>query len=69
MAVVNASTRGPERGTGLSLLLDLARKPVFLHDDTAASLEELLDPRRGRKAPHPFYLHGAGRRAVTVVFL
>ena len=34
MAVVNASMRGEVRGIALPLLLDLARKPVFLHDDS-----------------------------------
>jgi len=33
LAVVNASLRGEIRGIALPLLLDLARKPVFLHDD------------------------------------
>jgi hypothetical protein len=44
MAVVNASIRGEERGIALPLLLDLARKPVFLHDNSVPSLDNLLDP-------------------------
>ncbi|MBC8069526.1 MAG: hypothetical protein IAG13_14410 [Deltaproteobacteria bacterium] len=56
MVVVNATLRGDLRGIALPLLLDLARKPVFLHDDTVDSLEALLDATRGADAPHPFYL-------------
>lgn len=32
MAVVNATLRGEKRGLSMPLLLDLARKPIFLHD-------------------------------------
>jgi len=69
MAVVNASLRGLERGTALPLLLDLKRKPVFLHDNSVPSLERLLDPARGAAAPHPFYLIDAGDRGAVVEFL
>jgi hypothetical protein len=55
-AVVNASQRGEKRGVTMPLLLDLARKPVFLHDDSVPTLEDLFDARRGPTAPHPFYL-------------
>ncbi|MGQ0697708.1 MAG: hypothetical protein ACT4PZ_05635 [Panacagrimonas sp.] len=47
----------------------LARKPVFLHDDPVKSLDSLFDPARGPKAPHPFYLSDAARRADMTVFL
>lgn len=56
MAVLNASFRGDVRGTALPLLLDLARKPVFLHDNSVSSLDELLDPKRGDQAPHAFFI-------------
>ena len=69
MAVVNASLRGGERGIALPLLLDLARKPVFLHDNSVASLDSLLDPERGAKAPHPFFLSAAKDRKDVVEFL
>lgn len=69
MAVVNASMRGEIRGTALPLLLDLARKPVFLHDNSVPSLENLLDPSRGDMAPHPFYLSGRAQRADMAAFL
>ncbi|MDQ3068660.1 MAG: hypothetical protein M3R55_02885 [Acidobacteriota bacterium] len=69
MAVVNASLRGLERGTALPLLLDLARKPVFLHDNSVPSLEALLHPSRGPTAPHPFYLSRQGHRDDMVAFL
>lgn len=69
MAVVNGSLRGEKRGIAMPLLLDLARKPVFLHDNSVASLDELLNPSRGPMAPHPFYLPDAGRRADIVAYL
>ena len=69
MIVVNASARGEVRGVALPLLLDLARKPVFLHDDTVPSLDALLSPARGAEAPHPFYLPDSKDRADMVIFL
>ena len=69
MAVVNASLRGEIRGTALPLLLDLARKPVFLHDNSVPTLENLLDPARGPTAPHPFYLSDPRQLADVVAFL
>ncbi len=69
MAVVNASIRGDIRGTALPLLLDLARKPVFLHDNSVQTLDALLRPDRGPTAPHPFYLTDAAQRAAMVAFL
>ena len=69
MAVVNASMRGEIRGIALPLLLDLARKPVFLHDNSVESLNELLNPKRGGNAPHPFYLSKARERKAMVEFL
>lgn len=69
MAVFNASARGRIRGVALPLLLDLARKPGFLHDKSASSLENLLDPSRGSTVPHPFYLSAAKDRADMIAFL
>lgn len=69
MAVVNASLRGLERGTALPLLLDLARKPVFLHDNSVSTLDALLSPSRGATAPHPFFLSDGDERADMVAFL
>lgn len=69
MAVVNASMRGAVRGTALPLLLDLARKPVFLHDASVPSLERLLDSSRGDRAPHPFYLTNSKDAHDMVEFL
>ena len=68
MAVVNASLRGEKRGIALPLLLDLARKPVFLHDNSVPTLEALLDATRGPQSPHPFYLP-TSQRADVIVFL
>jgi cytochrome c2 len=69
MAVVNASVRGEVRGLALPLLLDLARKPVFLHDNSVPSLEMLFDPGRGANAPHAFYFANANERAEIVAFI
>ena len=69
MAVVNASMRGGIRGTALPLLLDLARKPNYLHDNSVPSLDNLLDPARGATAPHPFYLGDPAQRADMVTYL
>ena len=69
MAVVNASLRGLARGTALPLLLDLDRKPVFLHDDTVPSLDASFDSSRGVNAPHPFYLSDTDQRNDVVTFL
>jgi cytochrome c2 len=69
MAVVNASLRKEQRGTALPLLLDLARKPVFLHDDSVKSMDELFNPKRGHDAPHPFYITDEKERAAVIAFL
>ena len=69
MAVVNASLRGSIRGTALPLLLDLARKPNFLHDNSVANLDTLLNPSRGSTAPHPFYFSNPADRADMAEFL
>lgn len=68
MVIVDASMRGDIRGIALPLLLDLARKPVFLHDSSVPTLEALLDESRGQDAPHPFYV-AAKDRADMVAFL
>ncbi len=69
MAVLNASVRGDIRGIALPMLLDLARKPTFLHDDSVSSLNQLFDPIRGASAPHPFYLTDSADRRAVVEFL
>ena len=68
-AVVNASQRGGIRGAVLPLLLDLARKPNFLHDSSVPTLDSLLNPSRGATAPHPFYFSDQAQRADMVEFL
>jgi len=69
MAVVNASIRGEIRGTALPLLLDLARKPVFLHDNSVPTLDDLFNPNRGANAPHPFYFENSADRTAMVAYL
>jgi mono/diheme cytochrome c family protein len=69
MIVVDASPGGGPRGNALPLLLDLARKPVFLHDDSVHSLDELLNPKRGKTAPHPFYVVSPAQRTEMVAYL
>ena len=54
---------------GLPLLLDLSRKPVFLHDNSVATLELLLDPARGPMAPHAQYVADPATRADVIAFL
>ena len=68
-AVVNASQRGGIRGSVMPLLLDLARKPNFLHDSSVPTLDNLLNPTRGANAPHPFYFADATQRADMVEYL
>jgi len=69
MIVVDASPGGGIRGDALPLLLDLARKPVFLHDNSVPSMDALLNPSRGKGAPHPFYVVSAAERTALVAFL
>jgi mono/diheme cytochrome c family protein len=70
MIIVDASDRGEIRGVALPLLLDLARRTVFLHDASVTSgLEELLDSKRGENAPHPFYFKDKTERAAIIGFL
>lgn len=69
MVVVNASIRGLQRGIAMPLLLDLARKPVFLHDNSVPDLETLLNPRRGVTAPHPFFVADEPTRRDVITFL
>ena len=69
MIVVDASPGGGIRGNALPLLLDLARKPVFLHDNSVASMDALLNPSRGKGAPHPFYVVSTAQRTALVSFL
>ena len=68
-AVVNASIRGDVRGSVLPLLLDLAAKPNYLHDNSVPTLDRLLDPARGATSPHPFYVVSPDERAAMVAFL
>jgi len=67
--VVDASDRGDPRGNALTLLLDLSRKPRFLHDASVPSLDALLNPARGATAPHPFFIADPSGRSDVVQFL
>jgi len=69
VVVVDASVRNQPRGSALPLLLDLARKPKFLHDDSATSLADLLNPTRGEREPHPFFVADPAQRQDLIVFL
>ncbi len=66
--IVDASDHGEPRGNALPLLLDLERTTIFLHNASVNSLDELLNPKRG-KSPHPFYIKNATQRAEVVEFL
>lgn len=69
MIVNDASSRNQPRGSALPLLLDLARKPNFLHDSSVGSLHDLVDPARGGTEPHPFFVTDAADRDALVAFL
>lgn len=69
MIVINASLRGDIRGVAMPLLMDLARKPNFLHDNSVATLPELFDAGRGWNAPHPFYIASWAERIDLVKYL
>lgn len=67
--VNDASSRNQPRGSALPLLLDLARKPAFLHDQSVPTLADLIDPARGDAEPHPFFVTEAADREALVTFL
>jgi hypothetical protein len=70
LIIIDPSNKDQPRGSALPLLVDLARRPVFLHDDSVASLDELLDAtKRALSAPHPFYVADRAERADVVAFL
>ncbi len=69
MVVNDASDHGEQRGVALPLLLDLDRTTLFLHDGSVKSLEELLNPQRGEKSPHPFYIKDKSQRDDMIEFL
>jgi len=69
MVIADASERGLPRGVPAPLLLDLARKPAFLHDNSVPTLDQLLDPARGARSPHPFYVKDVARRGDVIAFL
>ena len=69
MVVIDASERGEVRGVSLPLLLDLARKPAFLHDNSVPTMDNLLNSSRGATEPHPFYLSDKAQRDDMVAFL
>ena len=69
MVIVDASAHAGARGNALPMLLDLARTTIFLHDASVKSLDELLDPNRGKNSPHPFYIDDTKQRADIIEFL
>jgi hypothetical protein len=69
MIVVDASPGGGKRGNAIPMLLDLASKPMFVHDGSVRGLDDLLNPHRGTASPHPFYGADLKDRAAMVQFL
>jgi hypothetical protein len=69
LVITEASNRQQPRGDALPLLLDLARKPSLLHDDSVPTLSALFDPKRGPGMPHPFYVGDSLQRADLIAFL
>jgi len=68
MVVVDASDRD-KRGHAVAMLLDLGRKQAFLHDASVQGLDQLLNPARGERSPHPFYLQDAAQRTDMIAYL
>jgi hypothetical protein len=69
LIIADATKRGDPKGIPMPLLLDLARKPRFLHDASVPGLNALLDPRRGSSQPHPFYIANLQGRADLIAYL
>lgn len=69
MIIVDASDQGRPRGNALPLLLDLDRTTLFLHDGSVHTLDELFNPQRGERSPHPFYVKDKSQRADLIEFL
>lgn len=69
MVIIDASVHGGLRGNALPLLLDLERTTLFLHNASVKSLDELLNPKRGKTAPHPFYFDDKKQREDMIEFL
>jgi mono/diheme cytochrome c family protein len=69
LIIADATKRGDPQGIAMPLLLDLARKRFFLHDASVDGLEALLNPGRGEREPHPFYIADRGQRAALISFL
>lgn len=75
MVVLDGSRRGLAKGTSFPLLMDLAGKSSLLHDDSVQgtnfkdAADKLLDPARGEKAAHPFYIASADERNDVAEFL
>ena len=68
MIVVDASDRD-KRGHAVAMLLDLGRKQAFLHDGSVTGLDQLLNPARGDRSPHPFYIPDGGKRKDVIAYL
>ena len=69
LVVQDASDRSARRGIPPPFIVDLARKPFFLHDASVPTMEALFDPRRGSQEPHPFYVEDSAARADLITFL
>lgn len=69
LVVQDASDRSARRGIPPVFLVDLNRKPFFLHDASVPTMEALFDPRRGSQEPHPFYVNDSAERADLITFL
>ncbi len=69
LIIADATKRGDPKGIPMPLLLDLARKRLFLHDASVRGLDSLLDPRRGVQEPHPFYVADGRGRTDLIAFL
>ncbi len=51
------------------MLLDLNRTTMFLDNGSVKSLDELLNPDRGKDEPHAFYIKDEKERNDVIEFL
>lgn len=69
LIVMNAEWRRGKKGYKVPQLVGVALTAPYLHDGSVPTLDALLSPDRGRRAPHPYYVVHPDERADLVVFL
>lgn len=69
LIVMNAEWRRGKKGYKVPQLVGVALTAPYLHDGSVPTLDALLSPDRGRRAPHPYYVVHPDERADLVAFL